>query len=143
MVVRGIYLLFFHLKRPVTKKVGSLRKIRFKQGNYIYVGSAQSGIESRVKRHISDDKRKHWHIDYILENSEILDMMGYEEKKKKECETASLLGKKYRKIEGFGCSDCRCDSHLFRIEDDIGTAVHSIREFKGDEDIRLKEFVSQ
>ncbi|MEF8874549.1 MAG: GIY-YIG nuclease family protein [Candidatus Thermoplasmatota archaeon] len=141
--MKGIYLLFLHLEGPVKKEIGQLGKINFELGTYIYVGSAQRGIESRVKRHLREDKRKHWHIDYLLENASVEDMIGYEEKKKEECKTASFLERKFKKIEGFGCSDCRCDSHLFHSKRNLENIIDSIREFKGEEDLRLRAFESQ
>ena len=32
------------------------------------VQNAMNSLESRVKRHLSDNKKKHWHIDYLLLN---------------------------------------------------------------------------
>lgn len=87
-------------------EVGKLGSILFKKGTYIYVGSAPS--EKRLERHLREDKKLHWHIDYLLEKAlttKIYIVKG------KECEVAQKIDLPC--IKGFGCSDCRCDSHLF------------------------------
>ena len=61
-------------------------------------------------------KKRHWHIDYLLANKnvEIVDVRIKETGKKEECETA--LNLKGERVIGFGCSDCRCSSHLIKID---------------------------
>ena len=113
--MKGIYLLLIYLKKDSKIKVGSLGKIDFKKGYYIYVGSAQNSLEHRIKRHMSKNKKKFWHIDYLLlnKNAKIIDIFYKEAKKSEECKTASKLLKILTPIEKFGCSDCKCKSHLF------------------------------
>jgi len=55
----------------------------------------------------------HWHIDYLLKNAEIIDILYNENDSKQECFIAKQLNDKLSIISGFGCSDCRCKSHLF------------------------------
>ena len=88
-------------------KIGKLGKINFKKGYYIYVGS---GNLARIERHYKTKKKIKWHIDYLLKKSRII---GFALSKKKECDVASKLSKKFIPIEKFGCSDCTCKSHLF------------------------------
>ncbi len=102
----------------VKVKVGALGQVSFKKGSYAYVGSAQNNLELRLKRHLRKDKRIFWHIDYLLNNTEAsVSKLFYKEAcKAEECLTAediSLFGKPVR---GFGCSDCRCESHLFYVD---------------------------
>ncbi len=141
--MKGIYILISKLEEPVIKEVGALGKIRFFPGTYAYVGSAQNGIEGRVKRHLKEDKRKHWHIDHLLEKTEVRDVFGYEGDKSKECETASQLKEAYRAVDGFGCSDCSCDSHLFYTNKSLDTVIDSIRDINGEEDMRLRDLKGQ
>ncbi len=65
------------------------------------------GILKKSKRHF-------WHIDYLLEYSEILGIIyvltSYG---KNECKIAFHLEKKFKSIENFGSSGCRYNSHLF------------------------------
>ena len=103
---------------PIRANVGALGELKFPQGMYAYVGSAQNNLELRVKRHERKDKPLFWHIDYLLNNEAAKVMavyykLGY---KMEECKIASLLEANARPIAGFGCSDCSCSSHLFHAQ---------------------------
>jgi len=100
--------------------VGSLGKRVFNRGIYLYVGSAKKNMLRRIQRHLKKGKRLHWHIDYLLEESDCK-VKAIHLTTRGECETADILHalKAARPIPGFGCSDCRCESHLFFIEDNI------------------------
>ena len=117
--MKGIYCLIINVKENIDLKIGSLGDIEFKKGSYIYVGSAQNGIENRVKRHFAKNKKKHWHIDHLLtdKNVELQKYLYKQAGKKQECKLAcSLLSSLEEPINGFGCSDCSCISHLFKIK---------------------------
>lgn len=100
---------------PDTKiKVGALGIVEFRKGTYCYVGSAMNGLDRRIKRHLSDNKKIRWHIDYLTK--ECSGMEAYEAAPNiSECG----LGETVREnggtdsIKGFGCSDCGCATHLF------------------------------
>lgn len=115
--MKGIYTLLIELKKDSKIEVGALREIDFKKGYYVYVGSAQNGIEARVKRHLRDEKRKHWHIDYLLDNSDIDRVFVLDGNKEEECKVAKYLASSLEKIDDFGSSDCNCTSHLFYTKD--------------------------
>jgi Uri superfamily endonuclease len=87
-------------------KIGKLGRITFKRGYYIYVGSGLF----RIERHYRKEKKLKWHIDYLLRKARII---GFALSKKKECNVARKFSKKFISIEKFGCSDCKCKSHLF------------------------------
>ena len=93
-------------------KIGKIGSINFKKGYYVYIGSAMNSLESRIRRHLSDEKKLHWHIDYLLEKSEITDVI-YNENKKVECELSQYIAQKTDGVKDFGCSDCECESHLY------------------------------
>ncbi|MEM0351052.1 MAG: GIY-YIG nuclease family protein, partial [Archaeoglobaceae archaeon] len=99
------YVLILKNEEERELEIGKLGKFLFKPGFYYYVGSAKK--MSRIKRHFQKKGRK-WHIDYILDEFEIVGAILF---KIPECELASKL--KLEKIKGFGCSDCKCESHLF------------------------------
>lgn len=89
--MKGSYCLIINIKKDTEIKIGrKLGIINFKKGCYVYVGSAMNCLESRVKRHLSDNKKKHWHIDYLLlnKNSEIEKVYTKESGEKLECEIA-------------------------------------------------------
>lgn len=116
---KGVYVLAILISRDVTVKVGALGAIEFRRGIYAYVGSAQNGLEYRVKRHFMKNKRKFWHIDYLLENpdAKILSVFYKEAEKEYECVTAQKMSEAGLAIRKFGCSDCNCVSHLFLFRD--------------------------
>jgi Uri superfamily endonuclease len=102
----------------ISVDVGALGETVFAKGLYAYVGSAQTNLEQRVKRHLRREKRKFWHIDYLLDNptAEIVKVFFKEAVKTEECKTARIIGGNSKPISGFGCSDCNCESHLFHIK---------------------------
>jgi sugar fermentation stimulation protein A len=111
--MRGIYVLVLRLPFSLPIPIGALGKIDFKEGYYAYVGSAMSGVEQRVNRHLRQEKNLHWHIDYLLLRALPCDVIVAETEERKECELATKLAKRFPYVEGFGSSDCGCKSHLF------------------------------
>lgn len=115
---KGVYALIVEIDADILVIVGALGKITFKKGLYAYVGSAQANLEHRIKRHLRREKPLFWHIDYLLNNNaaRIVKVFYKQADKSGECVLAKLISEKGEPIEGFGCSDCRCKSHLFRID---------------------------
>ena len=112
--MKGIYALLIFLEKDKALKIGMLGKIKFLKGFYIYIGSAQNSLEKRITRHFSQNKKIRWHIDYLLEYSEIKKVWIKENAiKSEECKTAQIFAKNFCFIPGFGASDCTCKSHLF------------------------------
>jgi Uri superfamily endonuclease len=120
--MRGIYILIISVMKNIKIKVGSLGKIKFPQGMYAYIGSAQNNLEKRIARHTSKNKKKFWHIDYLLDSSfaNVVAVFYKKSEKSEECNMAKKLTNELsnRKIiiQKFGCSDCKCKSHLFKIK---------------------------
>lgn len=113
--MKGSYCLIINVEKDTKIKIGKkLGIINFKKGCYVYVGSAMNSLESRVKRHLSDNKKKHWHIDYLLlnKNSKIEKIYTKESGEKLECKIAKKIIENEESIADFGCSDCKCHSHL-------------------------------
>ena len=110
--MKGCYCLIINLEDDENLKIGKKLKIEFEKGYYVYIGSAMNSLESRVKRHLSKSKKLHWHVDYLLKNAEVVEVI-YNLDKKVECELSKELSKKNIYIPDFGCSDCECDSHLY------------------------------
>ena len=119
----GIYTLLLFLPKEVTLDIGKLGKQRFPMGYYTYTGSAlgkgASSLKHRIARHLRKDKRKFWHIDYLLadENVSVEAVIVAETNENMECKTnqhiKTIMGAKVP-VKGFGASDCRknCESHL-------------------------------
>ena len=113
----GTYALILKCTLRATIQVGQRLQIALKPGYYIYVGSAfgPGGVQSRVARHCRRAKPKHWHIDYLREYcNPFLVLCCYALRR-----LEHLWAEAFQNIErtvvvkGFGCSDCKCASHLF------------------------------
>lgn len=104
-------MLLIELKADESIFVGSLGEISFLKGFYAYVGSALNNLGARIQRHLFAEKKFHWHIDYLLSYADVLDVFYKETNKKDECNIANKFS--LDAVEGFGCSDCKCESHLF------------------------------
>lgn len=103
----------------VKLKIGHLGEVSFKPGLYVYVGSAQNNLEKRISRHFSKEKKIRWHIDYLLSSRscKLLKAIAYPLKKEYECAISRLLVELGgRPVGRFGSTDCRCSSHLYKIE---------------------------
>jgi len=119
----GIYTLLLFLPKQVTLDTGKLGKQRFPMGYYTYTGSAlgkgASSLKHRIARHLRKEKRRFWHIDYLLadENVSVEAVIVAETNENMECKTNQylkrIMGAKVQ-VKGFGASDCRksCGSHL-------------------------------
>ncbi|MFC1729025.1 DUF123 domain-containing protein [candidate division KSB1 bacterium] len=116
-VLKGIYSLLIHIPANVLVQIGALGGKTFEKGRYLYVGSAQTNLEKRVKRHLSTAKKRRWHIDYLLlcPGVEVVKTFAKAAEKEEECKTAALLSVSGKPVDGFGCSDCSCISHLFKV----------------------------
>lgn len=99
--------------------MGAKSRLSFRKGLYAYVGSAQNNLEQRVKRHLRKEKRKFWHVDYLLANdaAKIIEVFQKQADKPEECMIAKAISLRSEPVDGFGSSDCSCKSHLFHLED--------------------------
>ncbi|MCP4265694.1 MAG: DUF123 domain-containing protein, partial [Candidatus Brocadiaceae bacterium] len=57
----GIYALIIRLSKKKEIEIGRLGTFVFPKGYYVYTGSAQNGLEKRINRHYSSEKKFHWH----------------------------------------------------------------------------------
>jgi Uri superfamily endonuclease len=123
MVTKGAYCICIDVGDDLRVNIGALGLIEFHKGRYIYVGSALNGLDARVRRHLNTSKGSynaiHWHIDYLLREESVRVEAAYVRftDEKVECEIAGEVSHYGSGVKGFGCSDCRCDSHLFKVSD--------------------------
>ena len=106
------YQLIINLAEPQILNIGRLGRFEFPAGRYIYTGSARKNLLARVQRHLSKNKKLHWHIDYLLSSpaAAVIDVVLF---KTPECDiNRHAVGT--IPVVGFGASDCRadCGSHL-------------------------------
>lgn len=115
--MKGVYVLIASVNHNIITVVGALGSVQFERGIYAYVGSAQSNLEKRLARHLGTVKKKFWHIDYLLDSPgvSIRKVLTLDAGRAEECRLAALLQQKGSLVPGFGCSDCKCSSHLFKI----------------------------
>ncbi len=111
---KGSYCLIIKLDKNSEIKVGKLGTFIFDKGYYVYVGSAMNSLSARVERHLRKKKKMYWHVDYLLKKAKVLDVVEIRSTKKLECFIAERIDKiSDGVVVGFGCSDCKCESHLF------------------------------
>ena len=119
----GVYTLVIELASATIINVGGLGVHSFPAGFYAYTGSAHGkgamNLRRRIQHHLTRGKRKHWHIDYLLDSdaSKVKTAIFAETLDNVECaiskESARLEGAEIP-VKGFGSSDCRsgCKAHL-------------------------------
>ncbi|MDD4498259.1 MAG: DUF123 domain-containing protein [Methanosarcinaceae archaeon] len=125
---KGVYCLIFK-NRECTLSVGKKGDFSFKPGFHTYVGSALGpGGLKRVLRHIklsgNRDKKPKWHVDYLHlgPSFSLVCVICAPTSGRFECTLASEIGGE--SVSGFGCTDCKCKSHLFyRAENPYGEIV--------------------
>ena len=123
---RGSYILLIQLSEQHTINIGNLGTIHFLSGYYAYVGSAMKGFKSRLSHHVKVNKKVHWHIDYLLSEASIREIILCETRERAECIIAQALGQQFDSIPRFGSSDCRCKSHLFFAADEMKSDILGI-----------------
>lgn len=111
---QGSYLLLLKLDKGKRIQVGSLGKLAFRRGWYVYVGSAMCNLSARVARHARRRKKLHWHIDYLRNEAAEVIALPIRSSLRQECDVAqALTGVLESGPTGFGSSDCDCPTHLF------------------------------
>lgn len=103
------------MKKSEKLDIGHLHNMhKYRKGYYVYIGSAMNSLVPRLNRHLSDEKKMHWHIDYLLKSPDchIRDILFNISEERIECALAESISKDGEEIPGFGCSDCSCSSHL-------------------------------
>ncbi|XUW99623.1 MAG: GIY-YIG nuclease family protein [Dehalogenimonas sp.] len=126
--MKGIYILVIEL--PVDAEINTKRrKFALSKGFYLYVGSAMNNMEARIKRHLSKSKKQHWHIDFLLDRARIKAVFLAQTEAKQECQLASQFAR-LQSTHNFGCSDCRCFSHLFFGDSENALRSSALQGFK-------------
>lgn len=121
VIIPGVYQLLIRVRHPTSISVGALDVCLFPAGWYVYTGSARGGLTQRISRHLRDDKRMHWHIDYLLSVAESVNAFVLPGRARSECRFHADLSGGEIIVPGFGSSDCHCRSHLahFKRRPDI------------------------
>lgn len=112
----SVYNLIIKLSGDKKIKIGRLGVFVFPKGFYVYTGSAQNGLEKRINRHLSRNKKFHWHIDYLLSYAKVIRVIRHIGVKNDECKLNSVTGLSDGAtpvVRKFGSSDCNCLTHLY------------------------------
>ena len=112
---RGTYALVILLPRTQTIRGGARGTFKFPRGYYVYIGSALNGLGTRIARHCRKEKKRFWHIDYMLEHARIVDVWTQVSARRLECRWArAALALPTARVVAprFGASDCGCSAHL-------------------------------
>jgi Uri superfamily endonuclease len=113
----GTYILVLKSNQRASVQIGRWGHLEIQRGYYTYVGSAfgPGGVSARVSRHLREDKSKRWHIDYLREVTVPVSVWYSHDPDHLEHDWATVLSRMTGTvpINGLGCSDCRCDAHLF------------------------------
>jgi len=111
---QGSYLFLLTIPADITVAVGSLGRIHFPSGYYLYAGSAKRNMAKRLDRHLRKRKNFHWHIDYLRDVSSSCLALPFRTRDDLEHDLAGTLSNIADwSIPKFGASDCSCPSHLF------------------------------
>lgn len=114
----GTYVLLCTLGSGARLDVGALGSISFPPGTYCYVGSAKGGLDQRLARHLSQEKAVRWHIDRLTLAADSIEAYVSYPDPVPECDLAAMAEDAGMApfADGFGCSDCRCRTHLFSAD---------------------------
>ena len=131
----GVYAMVLQLEKAQDLEIGSKGILHFKEGYYIYVGSAKAHLSKRLERHKRKRKKMHWHLDYLRGSCHVIAALPIRTAVPLEC----LLAKAVEavadwSVPGFGCSDCHCQSHLFGM---VENPIHSKAFMDVIEDFRM------
>lgn len=134
---KGVYTLIIFLSKDTSFNVGKLGFQSFPGGYYSYTGSAlgvgATSLSHRLLRHLRKEKRKFWHIDFLLAQKDavITSLVAAPTTRKMECEINYHIkeGAKAKvPVPGFGASDCgkNCGSHLLYSQDNLKEFVETV-----------------
>lgn len=131
----GVYAMVLQLEKAQDLEIGSKGILHFKEGYYIYVGSAKAHLSKRLERHKRKRKKMHWHLDYLRGSCHVIAALPIRTAAPLEC----LLAKAVEavadwSVPGFGCSDCHCQSHLFGM---VENPIHAKAFMDVIEDFRM------
>lgn len=126
---KGVYVLLIFVPFERSIDVGGLGVRRFQNGYYAYTGSALGrgalSLKGRIRRHLRKEKRKRWHVDFLLADEDIMvvSVLIIPTEKSMECEVNKYLCDVMNAkvvVPNFGSSDCRqgCGSHLLYLGGD-------------------------
>jgi Uri superfamily endonuclease len=127
----GTYALILCSDSAARVRIGRLGVLAATRRYYVYMGSAfgPGGLAARLAHHRRPPTRPHWHIDHLRPHARLVEIWFTNDAQPREHLWADLIGAMRSvtiPLPGFGCSDCRCYSHLFHFQ-----RRPSFRSFRG------------
>src|ERR1044071_67299 len=117
---KGTYVLITSVPQMKRIEIGQLGEFDIAPGFYAYVGSAfgSGGLRARIGHHLESTAAPHWHIDYLLQVAEPIEVWFTTATQKLEQHWADILKNAFNfrvPIPRFGSSDYHRSraSHLF------------------------------
>ncbi|MEJ2175683.1 MAG: GIY-YIG nuclease family protein [bacterium] len=115
----GSYVLILEATTALRIRIGALGTLALEPGFYAYVGSAfgPGGLRARLGHHLRRTRRPHWHIDSLRRHVTLREIWLAEGARAEHAWAGALarLPSAEMPCLGFGASDCRCPTHLFRF----------------------------
>lgn len=138
----GTYAVILRSRSRAAVEIGRWGRLDLVPGYYIYVGSAfgPGGVRARVLHHCRRNKRRHWHIDYLREFMRPVSVWCNYDGQRREHRWAAVFSRMtgVSSVPGLGCSDCKCESHLFTASAEPDLAWFSRRAGGAVESMRLQ-----
>lgn len=114
----GVYYIVLWNDKDRIIECGSLGRLEFKKGFYVYSGSGKNNLFKRIEHHRKKKKKQHWHMDYITAEMKITADIPIITNEYTECYLAKILHENSgNPLENFGSTDCKCFSHLHYFQD--------------------------
>lgn len=114
----GTYVLVLRAATAISVRIGRLGTLAVRSGYYLYAGSAcgPGGLRARIQHHARRAAHPHWHIDYLRRRTRLEAVwLGEAGREHEWAHAIGALRGATAAMRGFGSSDCRCETHLFRF----------------------------
>lgn len=115
-----MYVLHLRIERPGPPvRIGKFGALEFPPADYLYIGSALNSLWPRVRRHLHQEGKRHWHVDHLRDVARPLGAWIAVTAESRECAVAAAIAALPGVTRGparFGASDCRCPGHLLRLD---------------------------
>jgi Uri superfamily endonuclease len=123
----GTYLLLLPCAEGGECRIGRLGALTLRPGVYAYVGSAlgPGGLAARLRHHAGPAPRPHWHIDRLRRRLPLAEVWFDDGGGRLEHAWAAALARARgaAPVPRFGCSDCRCATHLLHFPAPLSAAA--------------------
>jgi Uri superfamily endonuclease len=113
------YILVVEVAHECGFPIGRMGMTPLRRGLYLYVGSAKRRLPQRIQHHLARHKKRHWHIDYVLDGQNARVREVWAKAADEECFAAAAVARMpeaHVVREKMGSSDCRCPTHFFRLQ---------------------------